>query len=115
MSSINIPSAVIPVGLSAFEIDTPTRANGATLTLTRFSWPVGPLFTWRVYERERNGVLQLLASGDESGGEGFYKDGTPGAPLTIGLRWPVDKDKDRIRVEVDALSPFTAGVKVEWL
>lgn len=85
------------------------------MTLTRFSWPVGPLFVWRVFERERGGALQLLASAEEAGGPALRRDGLPGdAPLVISLNWPIDRDKDRIRFEVDALQIFTAGVLVDW-
>ena len=113
--TIDIPSVTIPVGPSAFEVDSPVRANGARITITRFSWPVGPLFTWRVYERERGGSLQLLASAAEAGGPAPKRDGSPGdAPLLIQLTWAADKDRDRIRFEVDALQSFTCGVKVDW-
>ena len=113
-NSINIPSVTLPIGLSAFEIDAPTRANGARITLTRQSWPVGPLFTWTIFERERNQSLTTLASAAELGGERIGRDGNP-APLIIELRWAPDKDKDRIRVEVDAQQSFTLGVAVVWL
>ena len=104
----------IPVGPSAFEANTPARANGALIAMTRIAWPAGPLFTWRIFERERGGQLVLLASASEDGGEGFFRDGTPGAPLTIRLTWPVDKDKDRIRAEVDALLEFQSDVTVSF-
>lgn len=113
-NSINIPSVTLPIGLSAFEIDTPARANGAKITVTRQSWPVGPLFTWTIFERERNGSLTQLASAVEQGGERIGRDGQP-APLIIELRWALDKDKDRIRIEIDAQQSFTLGVTVVWL
>jgi len=113
--TIDIASITVPVGPSAFEVDSPVRANGAIITLTRFSWPIGPLFTWRIFERERNGVLQLLASAAEEGGEGRFMDGTTGAPLIISVRWSADKDRDRIRIELDVVQQFTAGVKLDWI
>ena len=115
-STIDIVSVVVPVGPQAFEVDSPVRANGAIITLTRFSWPVGPLFTWRIFERERNGVLQPLTSADESGGPAPRRDGQPGdAPLVISLRWAADRDRDRIRIELDVVQSFTAGVKLDWI
>jgi hypothetical protein len=113
--AISLPSVVVPIGLSAFEIDTPTKMRGATIVLTRIAWPLGPLFTWRVFERKRSGALLLLATADESGGPGFFKDGTPGAPLTITLSWPPSTDNDKIRVEIDALVSFTVGVAASWI
>ena len=115
--TIDIASVVVPVGVSAFEVDSPTRANGAIVTISRFNWPVGPLFTWRVFERERNGVLKLLSFADESGGVVVpRRDGQPGEqPLVVQLRWASDADRDRIRFEVDAIQVFTCGVRVVWV
>lgn len=105
-----------PVGLTPVEITTPARANGARITLQRAAWPPGALFTWTLYERERDGQLLKLASATEFGGPAPNRDGTPGdGPLVITLRWPADRDKDRIRVEVNALQAFTSDITAEWL
>jgi len=41
----------IPVGIFSRDITSPSRANGALITLTRENWPPGSVFTWRVYEQ----------------------------------------------------------------
>lgn len=100
----------------AFEVDSPTRANGCRISIARFNWPAGQLFRWRVYERERNGTLQPLTEGNEIGGVVPRRDGQPGEqPLSIELRWATDVDRDRIRFEFDVQQPFTAGVKIDWI
>lgn len=105
-----------PVGLTALEITAPVRANGARVILQRQAWPEGQLFTWKVWERERNGLLVPLAAATEFGGPAPFRDGTPGdAPLVITLSWPADKDKDLIRVEIDALQAFASDVTGVWL
>lgn len=106
---------LIAVGPLVREISTPTRANGARITLTRLSWPAGPLFNWRVYERQRNGTLSLLTQGDEVGGDTTGKDGTLNPPLVITLRWPVDADKDVIRFEADVFQAFQTDLTFAWL
>jgi len=117
--TIDIQSVDIQIGNEqAFEVDSPTRANGCIITLARLApgWPGGPLFTYRIYERERNGVLQLLTSASESGGPAPRRDGLPGdAPLVIQLTWKLDRDRDRIRFEADVVQPFTCGVKIDWI
>jgi hypothetical protein len=103
-------------GFRAFEITTPTRANGAKVTMERLSWPAGALFRWDVYERERNGTLTHLAGADELGGPAVRRDGLPGdAPLVITLRWAADRDKDVIRFEVTVEQDFSSNVSLEWL
>lgn len=107
---------IVPVGPFVREITTPTRANGARITLTRESWPAGALFDWRVYERERNGTLRLLTQGNEVGGPAPRPNGPPGdAPLVITLTWAVDKDKDVIRFEADVFQAFNTTPTLEWL
>lgn len=113
--NISLPSVTLPLGLSAFEIDTPTRVNGARLTITRLGWPPGPVFNAKIFERERGGELSLLWSVEAEKGGTFGKDGTPNPPLIVELNWRADKDKDRIRIELEALVIFTAGIQVEWL
>ena len=76
---------------------------------------MGDVFTWRVFERERNGTLQLLASASETGGPAFGKDGTPNPPLIISLSWAADKDKDTLRFEIDAAQAFTTEVFIDWV
>lgn len=118
---IQLPQLLIPAGNYSHEIDAPARANSARLTMTRpgspLWWPIGDVFTWRVYERERNGVLQLLCSGTEkgSGADITGRDGASNPPLTLTMRWPVDRDKDHIRIELDVLQAFTTAVTLEFL
>lgn len=105
-----------PVGARTIGVNTPVRANGARITMTRMSWPVGALFRWEVYERERNGTLLPLAAADEIGGPAPKKDGSPGdAPLVITLSWPVDRDKDRIEIRLDVFQAFQSNVTLDWL
>ena len=104
------------VGPRVFEISTPNRANGAKITMQRNSWPEGDLFRWDLYERERKGTLVHLSGADETGGFRPRRDGLPGeTPLVIGLSWPVDKDKDRIRFELTVHQEFSSDVTIEWL
>jgi hypothetical protein len=116
-TSIHFGPASVPSGSQAFEIDTPVRANGAHITVRRFgfSWPAGALFNWRVYERERNGTLNLLTQGEEQGGPVVGRDGTIDPPLLIGLSWQPDKDKDLLRFEVDVFQTFTTEVFIDWV
>lgn len=110
---------LVPVGPFVREITTPTRANGARITLTRGNtnegWPDGALFDWRVYERDRNGSLHLITQGGETGGTVTGKDGSLNPPLVIELTWPVDKDKDVIRFEADVFQEFNTTASIEWL
>ena len=115
---INLPRQAIPPGFYSHEIIAPTRSSAARVTLTRApgGWPAGELFTYRAFERERNsGALNLLTSGTESGGPAVGKDGTVNPPLVITLRWPVDKDRDLIRFELDVVQTFTTAITVEFL
>lgn len=115
---IQLPSQLIPVGSYVHEILAPTRANGARVTLTRTTpWPVGDVLTYRIYERERNGTLQLLVGATESGqGADFVgKDGTVNPPLAVQLNWGADRDRDLIRFELDVLQSFTTGITVEFI
>jgi hypothetical protein len=106
----------VQVGPFAREITSPTRANGAIITLTRENWPAGDLFDWRVYERDRNGELKFLTGGHELGGFVPRRDGQPGEqPLVIQLSWPADRDKDRIRFEADVFQSFNTTPTIEWL
>lgn len=60
---VDIPLGPVPPGLYAHDILAPARSDSAKLTLTRqpLGWPVGALFTYRVYERERAGSSASLA------------------------------------------------------
>lgn len=115
-TSIHFGPLLVPLGVQAFEISGPSRANGATIRITRtVEWPAGALFNWRVYERERNGTLLLLASGSEQGGPAVGRDGTINPPLVIGLNWAADRDKDVIRFEADVAQVFVTEVFVDWV
>jgi len=124
---------------------TRSSAARVTLTRAPGGWPAGELFTYRAFERERNSEalsqlgrlrrlmratfwwgrqvssvvirhsINLLTSGMESGGPAVGKDGTVNPPLVITLRWPVDKDRDLIRFELDVVQTFTTAITVEFL
>lgn len=103
-------------GTRDFELVSPSRANGAKITMQRSSWPAGALFRWDVYERNRGGTLLPLAGADEDGGVRPRRDGQPGeTPLIISLNWPADKDKDIIRFSINVLQSFTSDVSLIWL
>jgi len=116
-SSIHIgPLVIQPGNNQTFEITAPSRANGATIKISRFSWPAGALFTYRVLEAERgSGDPQLLTSGTENGGTVIGKNGEIDPPLIIGLKWAADKDRDRIRFEVDVFQAFTTEVFMDFI
>lgn len=119
---INLPRQAIPpspIGEPySYEIIAPNRSSAAQLTMTRApgGWPPGELFTYRAFERERNsGALNLLTGGTESGGPAVGKDGTVNPPLVVTLTWPLDKDRDLIRFELDVVQTFTTAITVEFL
>ena len=105
-------------GAYQVEIDAPNRKNSAVITMTRegLGWPVGELFTYRVYERNRGSqTLQLLTGATESGGPAVGRDGTVNPPLRISLQWAPDKDKDVIRFEMDVVQTFRTAITMEFL
>ena len=114
---IHIPQQVIPPGSYAHEITAPSRSNSARLMMTRQPpWPVGNVFTYRAYERERHtGEAKLLTFGTLTGGPSTAKDGTPNPPWELILTWAADKDRDLIRFEIDVIQAFTTAVTVEFL
>lgn len=115
---INLPRQVIPIGSYTHEIMAPNRSNAARLTMTRapLGWPIGELFTYRISERERNSeTLNLLTFGTESGGPAIGKDGTINPPFVVTLTWPLDKDRDLIRIELDVVQPFETALAVDFL
>ena len=114
-TSLHIGPVLIPIGPQAFEITSPARANGAKIRIERFTWPIGPLVNYRIYERQRNGDLLLLTQGAEEGGPVIGKNGEINPPLRISLNWAADADKDVIRIEVDAIQPFTAEAFLDFV
>lgn len=104
-------------GSYSVEVDAPSRKNGATVTLTRpgAGWPVGEVFEWRVYEKERNGVLTPLASAVEFGGQIIGKGGVINPPLQVTLTWPLDRDKDRIRFEIDVRQTIRTAITLAFV
>lgn len=113
-------TTVFPTGPFSVEIDTPTRSSSAVVTVERTAtvWPVGPLFTYQISERNRgSSTLNVLMSGAESGTgeEVIGRDGTVNSPFRITLRWANDADKDIIRFEGEVLQPFTSSILVEFL
>lgn len=115
MSIIDTGLIDLAPGLHAWEAWAPERCSAAKITITRNDQPHGPLYLWRVFERERDESLRPLAQGNEVGCVGYFKDGTPGAPLGITLKWPEDEDRDLIRLELEVLQPFRTSVRIEWL
>jgi len=111
----------LPVGPFSFEIDSPTRSDAAVVTITRTSavWPVGPVFSYVISERNRGSQdLNVLTSGTESGTGGPVedRDGNPtNPPFRITLRWAADKDKDIIRFEGEVLQSFNTSITVEFI
>ena len=117
-TSVTLPYLPVTPGAYAHEILTPGRANGARLTMTRApaGWPSGALFTLRILERQRNGVLQPLARWAETGGPALGKDGvTVNPPLVTSIQWGADKDRDLVRVELDVVQTFSTAITVEFL
>lgn len=115
---IDIPLSTIPIGSYVHEILAPARKNSAILTMTRQpnGWPSGELFTYRVYERNRNAAeAGLLTFGTESGGPAVGKDGTVNPPFSVTLTWPDDKDRDLIRIELDVVQAFETALTVEFV
>jgi hypothetical protein len=117
---INRSARVIAVGQYQFDILAPARANGAKITVTREAgapWPVGDVFTYRIYERDRDASnTRLLAQATERGsGIEETSRGVRNPPLVITLRWPVDRDRDLIRVELDVLQAFRAAFVMEYI
>lgn len=115
---IVIPQTDVTPGLYSHTITTPSRASRARVILTRpVNWPAGDIFTYTIYERERNGLLVRLTGATEAGTGGpvVGRDGTINPPLTILLTWPTDRDKDEIRFDADVLQTFTTAITVEFL
>lgn len=125
MSTIATGLIDLAPGVHAWEALAPQGCSAAKITITRDNQPPGPLYLWRVYERDGQRVprrrrraarvLRPLANGDEVGCVGYFRDGTPGAPLGITVRWPDDEDRDLIRLELEVLQPFRTSVRLEWL
>ena len=115
-TSIHLGPLVLPVGPQSLQIDAPTRANGATIRLTRtVVWPVGPVFDWVISERDRGGTLLELARGSESGGAFIGKNGDLNPPLLIALNWAADKDKDTLQFDINVHQIFTTEVFIDWV
>jgi len=115
---INLPYRTIPVGNYVHEILTPVKKNSAVMTMTRQpdGWPVGELFTYRIYERNRNSPdATLLTFGTESGGPSTGRDGTINPPFRVSLTWPVDKERDLIKVELDVVQAFNTAITLEFV
>lgn len=111
-------AVLVPIGPFSQEIRSPKKANGARISLQRQSWPdlgLVPLFSWSAYEQERSGSLELLASGNEFGGDIVGKGGVVNPPLVITLTWAADKDKETIRLDLLVNAPFNTVVSLEWL
>lgn len=115
---IDIPLGLVPPGSYAHEILAPARSNAAKITMTRqpVEWPVGELFTYRVFDRERNsGVVNLMTSGTEYGGLRIGRDGTVNPTFSRAFIWREDKDRDLIRIELTVVQTFTTAITIEFL
>jgi len=107
----NLSEREIAPGTYSFQIDTPTRSDSVTFTLTRpgTGWPTGAVLTYQISERERGGELALLVGpGVMDGGDG------PIGPASITIRWPPDKDKDLVQVDVVVQQRFTTAVNLQF-
>lgn len=110
--------AVVQPGPFSREVTTPTRKSGVIIRLTRQNWPdlgENPLYTWRVFEKERaSGSLELLAGGSVFGGNPLVKDGQPLAAEEYRITFGADADKGRIRFEADIFAAFNTTVSLTW-
>lgn len=112
-NNVNVPVTQPGVPL-VYEIDTPSRKSGALITVDRNAWPEGALFDLRIYLAERGGEYRFITGSNESGGAASPRNGVQNPPLVIRLEWPLDKDRERLKFEIDVHQPFSCGLHLVW-
>jgi hypothetical protein len=105
----------------SIEVDTPNRSDTVVFTVTRTSaiWPIGPLFSYTIYERNRgSSQLNLMTSGTEFG------TGEPAAdregnitnpPFRRTAKWAPAQDRDVVRIDIEVFQTFNTSMTVEFL
>jgi hypothetical protein len=113
-----VPTKTFATGQHSFAILAPMKANRAKITMERTAnWPSGTLFTWNVYERDRNtSALRYLAGATETGtgSAAAGKDGAVNPPLTLTCTWPVDADRDWIQLDLAVVQAFQSRITMEF-